>query len=299
MNVTITGASGTIGRRLIKAVGAANHSVGVLARNVRADMPAGVRLWEWDAMKGPPPPESLADADAVIHLAGEPVAQRWTNAAKERIRDSRVLGTRHLVEGLAALPRRPAVLISSSAVGYYGSRGDEVLTEHAPPGTGFLAEVCKAWEAEADRACEFGIRVAKIRTGVVLAKNGGALPKMLPLFRAYLGGTVGSGSQWMSWIHIEDLTALMLLALVHPLAGAVNGTAPHPATNAEFTRVLAATLGRPAMLPVPAFAVRLLMGEMTEVLLASQRVLPEAARRAGFTFRYPELDHALKNLLRA
>lgn len=298
MNVTITGASGTIGRRLVKAVGAANHSVGVLARHVRTDMPAGVRVWEWDAVKGPPPPESLADADAVIHLAGEPVSQRWTAAAKDRIRDSRVQGTHHLVEGLAALPRRPSVLISASAVGYYGSRGDEVLTEHAPAGTGFLSEVCQAWEAEADRACALGIRVVKIRTGVVLAKKGGALGKMLPLFRAYLGGTAGSGRQWMSWIHQDDLTALMVHALVHPMAGAVNATAPHPATNAEFTRALAAALGRPAMLPVPGVVLRVLLGEMSEVLLASQRVLPEAARRAGFAFRYPELDHALKNLLR-
>jgi uncharacterized protein len=297
MNVTITGASGLVGRRLIKVVRASNHTVHALGRH-GAGMPPDVRLSVWNALEGPPPPQSLADADAVIHLAGEPVAQRWTPAARRRIRDSRVLGTRRLVDALAALPRKPEVLVSSSAVGYYGSRGDEVLTEHAPPGSDFLAEVCQAWEAEADRAAELGIRVVKVRTGIVLAEEGGALAKMLPAFRLFLGGRLGPGRQWMSWIHLDDLAGLMLYALSHPMSGAVNGTSPHPVANAEFTRTLAAVLRRPALFPVPAVALRAVFGEMAQALLSSQRALPEAARNAGFTFRYPDLEHALRNLLR-
>lgn len=299
MKVTVTGASGMIGRRLVKLLRAADHSVHVLSRGGRAEVPPGVRVSRWNATEGAPPAESLAGADAVVHLAGEPVAQRWTAASKQRIRDSRVVGTRNLVDALAALPRRPAVLISSSAVGYYGSRGDQVLTELAPPGEDFLAEVSKAWETEADRAAALGIRVVKLRTGVVLADKGGALARMTPIFRWCLGGVAGSGRQWMSWIHLDDLAGLILFALGHPVCGAINATAPHPATNAEFTRTLAAAMGRPAILPAPAFALRAAFGEMAQVLLSSQRAIPEAARRAGFAFRYPELDHALRNVLRS
>lgn len=298
MKVTITGATGLIGRRVSKVAQAANYSVFALGRRGVEGLPPGAQVSVWDAPAGPPPAESLAEAEAVIHLAGEPVAQRWTAEAKRRIRDSRVLGTRNLVDALAALERRPAVLISASAVGYYGSRGDEILTEPTPPGSGFLSQVCQAWEAEADRAAELGIRVVKLRTGVVLAEKGGALERMVPVFRAFLGGRVGSGRQWMPWIHLDDLAALVLHVLTHPVSGAVNAVSPHPATNAAFTRALAAALGRPAVLPAPGFVLRAVFGEMAEVLLASQRVLPEAARRSGFSFHYPELDSALKNILR-
>jgi uncharacterized protein (TIGR01777 family) len=239
----------------------------------------------------------LRETDAVIHLAGEPVAQRWTTAAKRRIRDSRILGTRRLVEALAGLECRPRVLVAASAVGYYGSRGDEILDESARPGSGYLAEVCVGWEREAAAAEDLGIRVARIRIGVVLDRGGGALGRMLPAFRLGLGGPLGGGKQWLSWIHVADLAEMFRHVLENSRAGAWNGVVPHPVTNADFTRVLGQVLRRPAVLPVPAAALRLLFGEMSEVLLASQRVVPRAAESTGFHFRYPELGPALSELL--
>ena len=224
MNITISGASGFIGSRLQTAL--AGHTI----RTV------GHRTGGWD-------PAALRDADAVIHLAGEPVAQRWTPAAKQRILESRVLGTRRLVEILAGLPKRPQTLVCSSAIGYYGSRGDEILTESSTPGKGFLAEVCIAWEKEARAAEALGTRVVMVRTGLVLDPKGGALQRMLPAFRMGAGGRIGSGRQWMSWIHIQDLVSLMSFALDHPLRGPVNGVAPGTRDELRFhTR----TGGRPA-----------------------------------------------------
>lgn len=246
----------------------------------------------------PPPADSLATADAVIHLAGEPVAQRWTPEVKEKIRTSRVDGTRRLVEALSSLSRRPQVLVSASAIGIYGSRGDDLLTENSSPGEGFLAEVCKAWEGESALAESLGIRVAQIRIGVVLGKEGGALAKMLPGFRAGLAGRLGSGQQWMSWIHLEDLVDLLVFALDHATArGPLNGTAPNPVRNIEFTKELARVLHRPALIPAPAFAIKLVLGEMAEVALESQRVLPKATEAAGFGFRFSMLRDALEDLL--
>jgi uncharacterized protein (TIGR01777 family) len=240
----------------------------------------------------------LEGTGAVVHLAGEPVAQRWTRAAKERILTSRAEGTSRLVETLASLVQRPTVLVSASAVGYYGARGDEVLTEQSAPGEGFLSEVCIEWEKAAAKAEDLGIRVVRLRLGVVLGRDGGALAKMLPPFRLGAGGRLGSGDQWMSWIHLDDVVGLIRHAIDSPaLSGPVNATAPAPVTNAEFTRVLAAALNRPAVLPVPAFALRLLYGEMSEILLGSQRVMPAAAQSAGFQFRYTDLSRALRNLL--
>ncbi len=295
MNITLTGATGFIGRRLAGRLLVGSHSLHVLGRRA---VP-GLSLSAWDAGGNASPPlESLRDSQAVVHLAGEPVSQRWTPEARQRIRSSRVEGTRRLVEALAAFPRPPAVLVCASAIGIYGSRGDEILTESSPPGGGFLAEVCQEWEQAADQAASAGIRVVKLRTGVVLGPGGGALQRMLPLFKAGLGGRLGSGRQWMSWINLEDLVELICLALEQPeLAGPVNATAPSPVTNAEFTRQLAARLRRPALLPVPAFALRMVFGEMASVLLDSQRVLPQAALAAGFRFRYPELGPALRDLL--
>jgi hypothetical protein len=238
-----------------------------------------------------------AESDVVIHLAGEPVAQRWTPAAKQRIRESRIAGTRDLVDALGRLPRRPEALICASAIGYYGSRGDEILTESSAPGNGFLPEVCKAWEKEAQAAESFGIRVVRVRTGLVLAAAGGALQRMLPPFRMGVGGRLGSGRQWMSWIHLEDLTAMFQFTVESQVRGPLNGVAPQPATNSEFTRELARRLRRPAVFPVPEFALRLLFGEMADVLLASQRVVPAAAQAGGFRFRYPQLAQALEDLL--
>ena len=241
---------------------------------------------------------ALDGVDAVFHLAGDPVAEgRWTAEKKQRIRDSRVLGTRHLVDALRKLERRPSVLVSASAVGWYGSRGDEVLDEASPPAHDFLADVCVAWEQEARRAAEFGMRVVSIRTGMVLG-DGGALPKMLPPFRFGLGGPLGNGKQWVPWIHVDDLAAMYLHAAENTnVSGPMNGVSPQPVANKEFTKVLAAVLHRPAVLPAPYFALRLAFGEFAQILFDSQRVLPKAAERSGFQFRYPELRPALEAIL--
>lgn len=298
MKIAISGASGLIGRRLLKNLSAAGHSMHVLSRHAGTNMPPGVKLSAWDPVKSQPPEESLRDAGAVIHLAGEPVAQRWTAQAKERIRESRVIGTRNMVQAIERLPRRPEALICASATGYYGSRGDEVLNESSAPGGGFLPEVCEAWEKEAQAAEALGVRVVRVRTGVVLDPRGGALQRMLPPFRMGVGGKLGGGKQWMSWIHLEDLAAMFQFTLDHPMRGAFNGVAPYPVSNSEFTSALGQALHRPAIFPVPAFALKVLFGEMAEILLASQRVAPVAAEAAGFRFRFPQLAPALADLLR-
>lgn len=297
MNVTITGASGLVGRRLLKTLAQNGHSLHVLSRHGGTNLPPGVRISVWDAMKGPPSEDALRDADAVIHLAGEPVAQRWTAEVKRRIRDSRVTGTRHLVEGIAKLSRKPAALISASAIGFYGSRGDAALDENASPGSGFLAEVCVEWEREAFAAQPLGVRTAAIRTGVALDPRGGALQKMLPPFRFGVGGRVGDGKQWMSWIHLDDLIGIYVFALESAVSGPLNATSPNPVTNADFTRALAKALHRPAIFPVPKPALKLLFGEMAEVLFDSQRVLPKHTQATGFQFRYPLIDPALQQLV--
>lgn len=297
MTTVITGASGFIGRRLLKNFAAAGYEIRVLSRHAGTNLPPGVKLFVWDPVQGPPPEESLRDSDIVVHLAGEPVAQRWTEEAKRRIRDSRVVSTRNLVAGIARLGRKPEALICASAVGYYGSRGDDVLAESAAPANTWLAEVCVAWEREAQTAMALGLRVASIRTGVVLDPRGGALQQMLPPFRMGLGARIGSGKQWMAWIHLADLASLFQFAVETPLQGALNGVAPYPVTNAEFTRELAKALHRPAIFAAPPIALKLILGEMSEVLLASQRVAPAAAEAAGFRFRYPQLGPALVNLL--
>jgi uncharacterized protein len=297
LKIVITGASGFIGRRLLKTLGQGGHSLHVLSRHQGTNLPPGVRLSGWDPVKGAPPEDTLRDADAVIHLAGETVAQRWSGEAKRRIRDSRIIGTRNLVEGISKISRKPAVLICASATGYYGTRGDEALTESAAAGSGFLAETCVEWEREALAAEALGVRVAPIRTGMVLDPRGGALQRLLPIFRLGIGGKLGSGKQWIPWIHLDDLANLYAFALENPVRGALNGTAPNPVTNAEFTRVLASAVHRPAILPVPAFAMKLLYGEMAQILFDSQRVLPHVAENMGFGFRFPQLPGALLNLL--
>jgi hypothetical protein len=299
VNITISGASGLIGRRLLKVLSSAGHSLHVLSRHAGTNLPTGVGLLSvWDPMKGQPPRESLNRADVIIHLAGEPVAQRWTGEAKQRIRDTRVAGTRHLVEALSALERRPAALVCASAVGYYGSTGDEILDESAPPGSGFLPEVCTAWEAEARAAEALGMRVVSIRIGIALDTRGGALPQMSNPFRFGVGGRLGSGRQWMSWIHLSDLADLFRFAVENPVRGPINGVAPNPVQNVEFTRELGRALKRPALFVVPKLALKLIFGEMAELLVEGQRVIPRAAESAGFRFRYPELGPALADLLR-
>ena len=298
MNVTITGGSGLIGRRLIKILTGAGHSVHILSRHAGTNLPPGVRLSVWDALKSEPPADAFQNADAVIHLAGAPIAQRWTPEVKKQLRDTRVLGAERLIHALSTMSRRPAALVSASAIGIYGDRGNELLTESSPPGQGFLADLCIEWERQADLAEALGMRVLKIRTGIVLDKNGGALARMLPPFRAYAGGKLASGRQWMSWIHLQDLGNMYRHAVENPVAGVWNGVAPNPVTNAEFTRQLGAAVGRPALLPIPKSALKIIFGEMSEVLTGSQRVEPEAALAAGFTFRYQELEPALANLLK-
>jgi uncharacterized protein len=297
VKIAISGASGLIGRRLLKVLGNAGHELLVLSRHAGTNLPPGVRIAVWDPERGAAPGEALRDVDAVVHLAGENVAQRWTEDAKRRIRESRVVGTRSLVESLAALPRRPAALVCASAIGYYGSRGDEVLTEDAAPGAGFLPEVCVAWEREAQAAEALGMRVARLRIGIVLDPRGGALQRMLTPFRLGAGGPLGDGRQWMSWIHLEDLASLFRFSLESPIAGAVNAVSPNPVRNADFTRELARALRRPAVIPMPRFALRMLFGEMAEVLLGSQRVAPRKAVEAGFQFQFPDLGPALSRLL--
>jgi len=300
MKVTVTGATGLLGTALIHKLVASGHQIHALARKRPAGFPAGVEFSEWSSIDREPPAESLAGADAVVHLAGEPVAQRWTTESKRRIRDSRVEGTRHLVNALSTQPRRPQVLVSGSAIGIYGSRGDEILTEASEPGDDFLARVTQDWEQASVLAEALGIRVVRLRTGVVLAKEGGALAKMLPPFRLGLGGRLGSGKQWVSWIHIEDVVNLILFAITNEsLRGPLNLTAPQPVTNAELTKALASSLHRPAIFPVPGFGLKVLFGEMAEMVLASERVVPKAAQSAGYRFHYSDLGAALGNLLEA
>ena len=299
MNITISGASGLVGRRLLKVLAKDGHSLTALSRHAGTNLPPGVRLAVWDAAKGEPPADGLREADAVIQLAGAPVAQRWNAQVKQDIRESRVTGTRHLVEALGKLSRKPQVLICASATGYYGSRGDEVLAESAAPGSDFLAEVCVAWEKEAQAAEALGMRVVRVRIGIVLDARGGALQKMLPPFKMGVGGKLGSGKHWMSWIHLDDLAGLFQFALAKPVSGAFNGVAPNPVTNSDFTKSLAAAVHRPAIFPVPGFALSLLFGEMSGMLLGSQRVAPMAAESAGFKFRFPELAGALADVLKA
>jgi len=276
MNVAITGASGFIGRALSERLRAGGHSVTAMS------------------LRTPPPAEIFSGCQAVVNLAGEPVAQRWTAAARERISNSRIEGTRSLVSALRQHP--PEVLVSASAVGYYGSRGDDILTEDSPPGSDFLGQLALGWEREAHVAEQFGVRVVTPRIGVVLGRGGGALAQMLLPFRLGVGGRLGTGKQWMSWIALDDLVSLIDFLIATPtIRGPVNAVAPNPVTNAVFTRELAAALNRPAVLPVPAFALKMLFGEMSQILLGGQRVIPQTALRTGFQFRFTEVGEALRH----
>jgi uncharacterized protein (TIGR01777 family) len=276
MRVAVTGASGLIGTRLAEVL------------RERGDEVVPVPREGFDVLSG---------ADAVVNLAGEPVAQRWSRAAKERIRSSRGRRTRALVEAIGALPAgaRPRVLVSASGAGYYGDRADVEVAEDAAPGDDFLASVCVEWEAAALSASEVGVRVACLRTGIVLASSGGALAKMLPPFRLGVGGRIGSGSQYMPWIHLDDVVGMYVAALSSDRwSGPVNASAPSPVTNAEFTRALGRALRRPAVLPVPMMALRVLYGEMAGVLAGGQRMVPARALELGFEFAYPSLEGALR-----
>jgi uncharacterized protein (TIGR01777 family) len=293
MKALITGATGLIGRELLCHLPDAI----LLSRDpAQAQRRLGhTRVVGWEPEAGPVSAEALHGVEAVFHLAGDPVAEgRWTEEKKRRIRDSRVLGTRNLVSGLAAMKRKPAVLVSASAVGYYGDRGDEELVESAPAGAGFLPEVCEAWEREALAAEALGVRVVCMRIGIVLARGGGALARMWTPFKLGAGAQLGAGRQWMPWIHVDDIVGLMHFASHIPeVRGPMNAVAPGPVTNAEFTRALGHALRRPALLRAPEAALRIAFGEMSRIMLASQRVLPAVALRSGYRFKYPALGHAL------
>ena len=298
MTFLITGATGFIGKKLAHLLLARGDAVNYLGRERSLQLDSRVAYHPWNNVNEPPPLNSVPRLDAIVHLAGEPIAQRWTSAAKKRIYNSRVEGTRQLVTAIGNLRYKPKVLVSASAIGYYGDRGDETLVERSAWGVGFLTEVCKDWEREALRAREFGLRVVTPRFATVLGREGGALPKMLTPFRLGLGGKFGDGRQWMSWIHINDLLRLLLFAVENQAAsGALNASSPRPVTNAEFTRTLAAALRRPAVLSVPKIAVKLALGEMANLVFESLRVLPQATQQAGFRFEQPKLAGALHNLL--
>jgi uncharacterized protein (TIGR01777 family) len=296
MKVTVTGATGLIGSRLVGRLLERGDEVTVLSREPEEARSAlgDVDAVAWEPTGGPAPAGALAGRDGIVHLAGENVAQRWSDVAKERILVSRELGTRELVAGLRAADPRPGTLVSASAAGYYGPRGDERLDETAEPGSDFLAEVVQAWEAEAKAAEELGMRVVRVRTGVVLDRSGGALAKMLPPFRAGIGGPVAGGRQYLPWIHLDDLVGIYLAALDgDDWSGPVNASAPEPVPNKEFSKALGRALHRPAFLPVPAFALRVLYGEMADIVTTGQRAIPTRALELGYAFRHPDLDEAL------
>jgi uncharacterized protein len=297
VKILISGASGLIGKALVTALRAQGHNV---SRLVRPGSAASAGDIAWDAMTATIDVAAMEGKDAVVHLSGASIAQgRWTAARKAVIRSSRIDTTRVLVDALASLRRKPRVFVSASAIGCYGDRGDEILTESSTIGTDFLALAVRDWEAEASRAEISGIRTVMLRFGVILSGEGGALPQMLLPFKFGMGGRLGSGKQWMSWIALEDAVGIVCSAIANEnLAGPLNVVAPNPLTNAEFTRIAAAVLHRPAIFAAPAFALRIALGEMADaLLLASQRVMPERLLAAGYAFRFPEFESALRSAL--
>src|SRR5262245_13091535 len=298
MKILGSGSTGLVGRALVSSLTGAGHQV---IRLVRSQPGQGERDIYWDPATGSLDPNRLEGLDGVVHRAGESIADgRWTAEKKARIRNSRVKGTQLLDEGLAQRAHRPRTLICSSAIGYYGDRGAEILREDSRPGSGFLPDVCRDWEAAPKPAADSGIRVVNLRTGLVLSSAGGALPKMLPPFKLGVGGKLGTGRQYMSWSSIDDLVSTIQHAFdKDSLRGAVNAVSPHPVTNLEFTKTLGRVLSRPTIFPVPAFAVRLMFGQMGEdLLLASARVEPARLAGSGYVFRYPVLEGALRHVLR-
>jgi uncharacterized protein (TIGR01777 family) len=298
MKILVSGSTGLVGTALVSSLTGAGHQV---IRLVRSQPGPGEKDIYWDPATGTLDSNRLEGFDAVVHLAGESIAEgRWTAEKKARIRNSRVKGTQLLAAALAQRVQRPGTLICSSAIGYYGDRGAEILREDSRPGSGFLPDVCREWEAATKAAADSGIRVVNLRTGLVLSSAGGALPKMLPPFKLGVGGKLGTGRQYMSWISIDDLVGAIQHAFEKDsLSGPVNAVSPHPVTNLEFTKTLGRVLSRPTIFPVPAFAVRLMFGQMGEdLLLASARVEPARLAGSGYVFRYPVLEGALRHVLR-
>lgn len=292
MNVLVTGATGFVGTRLMHALDASGHATSVLSRDPGRSS-RHRDAFAWDPLAGPPPPGSLDGVDAVVHLAAESISGRWTASRREAILESRVTGTRHLVDGILSAGQAPGVLISASAIGFYGDRGEERLVETSVGGRGFLADVCRGWEHEAERAREAGTRVVLARLGIVLGREGGALERLERIFRLALGGRLGSGRQWWSWVHADDVSGAFLHALGSDLEGAVNVVSPVAVRQASLARALGRRLGRPAVVPVPAVALRLALGDFSSELLSSRHVLPARLQDAGYAFRHPALDEAL------
>jgi uncharacterized protein (TIGR01777 family) len=300
VKVTVTGATGAIGRRLVRELSASGDEALALSRGSRrARETLGVEALAWERPKSQRPPAgSLRGRDGIVNLLGEPIAQRWSDDTKREIRDSRVLGTRNLVDALAELPEseRPRVLVSQSAVGWYGARDDEHIDESAPAADDFVALVTAEWEAEARRAEQLGLRVVTTRTGVVLSESGGALEKMLPPFRLGVGGPVGGGRQYVPWVDLDDVIGAILYCLrTEAASGPVNVTAPEPVTNKELSKTLGRVLRRPALAPVPALALRLLYGEMSVIVTTGQRAIPRRLLELGYDFRRRDLEEALRD----
>lgn len=300
MKVLVTGATGFVGKVIVRQLVEGGHEVNILTRNVaNAALNLGSKnchYFLWSDTKTLPPVEAFQNVDGVINLLGETIAdKKWDDAQKKKIHDSRINGTARLVEAISTLDKKPKVFVSTSAVGIYGNRNAEEVSENSALGNDFLAQVCKDWEAEAMKAKNFVARVAIIRVGVVLGKGGGALAKMVPIFKLGVGGPVGTGDQFMSWIHVEDLAAMYIEALKNDAVhGVHNGTAPYPATNRDFSKLLGKTLRRPAFAPAPAFVMKLVFGEMSQILLEGQKVLPLRFKDQKFRYRYPTLEMALK-----
>lgn len=299
MNIVVTGGTGFIGHRLVEELARAGHEVVVLSRKPRPLAQSSVRYMEWDAHSVGPWQAEVSAADVVVNLAGEPIAEgRWTNARKRVLVESRVLATRLLADAVAVRPRPLPVMVSASGIGYYGPQDDRLLDERSPPGDGFLAQLSAAWEAEALRVGQFGTRVVLMRTGMVLERNGGALPKMMLPFHLFAGGPVLPGTQWVSWIHRADLIGLIQWAIDSPdLSGPVNAVAPEPVTMNAFCDILGKVLHRPSWLPVPGLALRVALGELGTLMTTGQRVAAAKAQAEGYTFRYPTLEPALRAIV--
>jgi uncharacterized protein (TIGR01777 family) len=302
MRVLVTGATGFIGRNLLTHLKSRGHEVHALSRDPKTaeeNLPVEARCFAWNYETREIDPSAFDRVDAVIHLAGENVAEgRWTEKKKRKILESRELGTNHLIDTIESLKEKPKILIAASAVGYYGHRGEELLSEESGAGGDLLAEICKRWEAAVNNASKFVARTVVVRIGIVLGRQGGALERMLPIFQLGLGGRLGLGTQWMPWVHVDDLSRLFLFLLENEFcSGPYNGTAPEPVTNADFTEALASRIGRRAFLNTPETLLKILMGEMAGIVLTSSRAIPDIALDAGFEFNYPKLGRALSHLL--
>jgi len=300
MKVFITGGTGFVGTQLTSRLIEDGHEVTVLTRSLKGSTVSslGISYLEGDPTKKGSWQESIKDHDAVINLAGASIFSKWTAEHKRAIRESRVNTTQNIVEGIASHPERPFTLLSTSAVGYYGFHGDEELNEDSPPGTDFLARIAVEWEGEALGARDRGARVVISRFGIVMGEKGGALSQMIPLFKKYIGGPIGSGKQWFSWVHIEDLTEAFAFLLKHPeISGPVNVCSPNPIRNKDLAKALGKALHRPSFIPAPAFMVKLVLGEFGSVILEGQRVIPQRLLESGFVFQYPDIEKALKSIV--